>query len=76
LRQDRTGIPESLFGNSEPSENPWIKLELFATRAELIYRSGDVAKAKELAAKVLSEAQAMSYEGPEIKKVQWILAQR
>ena len=75
LRQDRTGIPESLFGNSEPSENPWIKLELFATRAELIYRSGDVAKAQELAAKVLSEAQAMSYEGPEIKKVQWILAQ-
>ena len=76
LRDDRTGIPESLFGNSVPSENPWIKLELFATRAELIYRSGDVVKAKELAAKVLSEAQSIKYEGPDIKKVQWILAQR
>jgi len=76
LKQDRSYIPESSFGNSVPNENPWIKLELFATRADLIYRSGDSTKAKELAEKVLSEALRINYDGPEIKKVKWILAQK
>ena len=75
LKEDRSHIPASLFGNSVPNENPWIKLELFATRAELLYRSGDSKKAKELAEKVLAEAKQINYDGPEIKKVKWILTQ-
>lgn len=74
LREDRSHVPESLIGDSDPQENPHIKLELFATRAELLYRAGEVVKAKELATKVLEEAESKDYEGPEIRKVKWILA--
>jgi hypothetical protein len=75
LKQDRSHIPASSFGNSVPNENPWIKLELFATRAELLFRAGDSKKAKELAEKILAEAKQINYDGPEIKKVKWILTQ-
>ena len=75
LKQDRSHIPASAFGNSVPNENPWIKLELFATRAELLFRAGDSKKAKELAEKILAEAKQINYDGPEIKKVKWILTQ-
>lgn len=73
LKEDRTFLPESGCGNSRPSDNPHIKLELFATRAELLYRAGEVAKAKDIAAKVLEEANSLGYDGPDIKKVKWIL---
>jgi hypothetical protein len=73
LKEDRSHIPESLLGDSDPQENPHIKLELFATRAELLYRAGEVAKAKDIAGKIFEEAQSKDYEGPEIKKVKWIL---
>lgn len=76
LREDRTHIPDSPIGNSRPTENPWIKLELFATRAELLYRANEKAKAKDLAAKVLEEALSLEYDGPEVKKVKWILDQK
>ncbi len=74
LKEDRRHYPQSLMGNSAPEANPQIKLELFATKAELIYRSGDKAKAKELAMTIQEEAQALNYEGPEIAKARWILA--
>lgn len=74
LKQDRSHIPDSLMGDSNPLLNPHIKLELFATRAELLYRAGEVAKAKDLSKKILEEAISLEYEGPEIKKVKWILA--
>jgi hypothetical protein len=48
---------------------------LFATRAELLFRAGDSKKAKELAEKILAEAKQINYDGPEIKKVKWILTQ-
>jgi len=73
LKEDRSFLPESGCGNSRPSENPHIKLELFSTRAELLYRAGEVAKAKDIASKVLEEANSLGYDGPDIKKVKWIL---
>jgi hypothetical protein len=75
LKQDRSQLPDSIMGNSKANENPGIKLELFATRAELIYRSGDKAKAQDLALKVLEDAESIKYDGAEIAKVKWILAQ-
>jgi hypothetical protein len=74
LKEDRSYIPESFLGDSDPQLNPHIKLELFATRAELLYRAGQVAKAKDLAGKVLAEANSKEYEGAEIEKVKWILS--
>ena len=74
LKEDRSFIPESFLGDSDPQLNPHIKLELFASRAELLYRAGQVAKAKDLANKVLAEANLQSYEGAEIEKVKWILS--
>lgn len=73
LKEDRSHIPDSLMGDSDPQENPHIKLELFATRAELLYRAGEVAKAKDIATNILAEAESKNYAGPEIKKVKWIL---
>lgn len=74
LKEDRSSLPVTVYGNSDPQLNPWIKLELFATRAELLYRAGEVVRAKDIAAKVLEEAELREYEGPEIEKVKWILA--
>jgi hypothetical protein len=48
---------------------------LFSTKAELIYRSGESVKAKELAQIILEEANSINYSGPDIEKVKWILAQ-
>jgi len=75
LKEDRLHYPDSAIGNSRPLENPGIKLELFSTKAELIYRSGETVKAKELAKIVLEEANSLNYSGPDIEKVKWILAQ-
>ena len=75
LKEDRLHYPDSAVGNSRPLENPYIKLELFSTKAELIYRSGETAKAKELAEIILEEANALNHSGAEIEKVKWILAQ-
>jgi hypothetical protein len=75
LKEDRLHYPDSAVGNSRPLENPGIKLELFSTKAELIYRSGESVKAKELAQIILEEANSINYSGPDIEKVKWILAQ-
>jgi hypothetical protein len=75
LKEDRLHYPDSAVGNSRPLENPGIKLELFSTKAELIYRSGEKSKAKELAQIILEEANTLQYSGPDIEKVKWILAQ-
>jgi len=75
LKEDRLHYPDSAVGNSRPLENPGIKLELFSTKAELIYRSGQKDKAKELAQIILEEANSLQYSGPDIEKVKWILAQ-
>jgi len=74
LKEDRSFFPESVMGNSNPADNPGIKLELFATKAELIYRSGKKDEAKALAAIVVEEAAALEHDGPEITKVKWILS--
>lgn len=74
LKEDRMHFPQSMMGNSNSAENPWIKLELFATKAELIYRSGKKDEAKALASLVVEEAAELEYEGPEIAKMKWVLS--
>jgi len=74
LKENRRHFPYSMMGNSIPELNPGIKLELFATKAELLYRSGNKAKAKEIATDILEDAKASDHMGPEIEKAKWIIA--
>ena len=74
LKENRRHYPQSMMGNSIPELNPGIKLELFATKAELLYRSGNKEKAKEVANDILEDAKASNHAGPEIEKAKWIIA--
>jgi hypothetical protein len=74
LKENRRHFPHSMMGNSVPELNPGVKLELFATKAELLYRSGNKAKAKEIANDILEDAKASNHGGPEIEKAKWIIA--
>ena len=73
LKEDRRNLPHSAMGNSVVELNPGIKLELFSTKSEILYRHGQVEKAKEIAQNILEEASHSGHSGPEVEKAKWIV---
>lgn len=74
LRENRSNFPDSIMGSSKLENNSGIKFELFATKAEILYRHGQVDKARRIAAIIVEEAQQLGHSGAEVEKAKWIVS--